>query len=202
VALHKERAAAEYRQALARILVEIERTSRLIENLMTLARADSGAEALDFVPMDLVESLREACCQGQTLAQTKTLAFRLQLPGKPVCVEADFQALRRLFLILIDNAVKYTPPGGQVAVSLRSVDGFAVAEVEDSGIGISSEDLPHIFERFYRADKARSRDLGGAGLGLSIARWIAQAHRGEIQVESVPGQGSNFRVRLPLADHL
>ncbi|MBI3679472.1 MAG: two-component sensor histidine kinase, partial [Acidobacteria bacterium] len=125
--------------------------------------------------------------------------FLPQLPREPIPVEADFQALRRLFLTLIDNAVKYTPAGGEVAVCLRTLDGFAVVEVQDSGIGISAEDLPHIFERFYRADKARSRAAGGAGLGLSIARWIARAHQGDIQVESAPDRGSNFRVRLPLS---
>jgi signal transduction histidine kinase len=106
--------------------------------------------------------------------------------------------LRRLFLILIDNAVKYTPAGGKVTVALSGADGFAVTEVRDTGIGISKADLPHIFERFYRADKARTREMGGAGLGLSIGRWIAEAHGGMIEVESTLGQGSVLRVHLPV----
>jgi len=102
-----------------------------------------------------------------------------------------------LFLILIDNAVKYTPTGGRVFIGLNTNGNAAVAKVQDTGIGISQEDLPVIFERFYRADKARSRE-SGAGLGLSIARWIAEAHHAQILVESVVGQGSTFEVRIPL----
>jgi signal transduction histidine kinase len=103
-------------------------------------------------------------------------------------------------LILIDNAVKYTPPGGNIGFALRAENKQAEIEIKDTGIGISKADLPHIFERFYRAEKARSRDLGGTGLGLSIGQWIAQAHGGEISVESSPGGGSVFVVRLPLHD--
>ena len=112
------------------------------------------------------------------------------LPASP-------QALHRLFLILIDNAVKYTPPGGTVIVQLSWSPENAVVLIEDSGIGISTEDLPHIFERFYRADKARTRDIGGTGLGLSIAKWIADAHQAILNVESAPDQGSTFRVTFP-----
>ena len=114
-------------------------------------------------------------------------------------MEGDSQSLRRLFLILIDNAVKYTPPGGRIVVSLNTSDGFAISEVQDTGVGISAADLPSVFERFYRADKARSRDTGGAGLGLSIAKWIAEAHHGEIRAQSTLEKGSTFRVRLPLS---
>jgi signal transduction histidine kinase len=115
-------------------------------------------------------------------------------------VEGDSHALNRLFLILIDNAVKYTPSRGSINVSLDKTDSLAVAEFRDTGIGIAAEDQPHIFDRFYRADKARSREFGGVGLGLSIARWVAEAHGGSIAVESSPGGGSVFRVRLPLLE--
>ena len=104
-----------------------------------------------------------------------------------------------MFLILLDNAVKFTPPQGRITVSLTSSDGCAVAEVRDTGIGIAAEDLPHIFERFFRADPARSRETGGAGLGLSIGKWIAEAHGGTISASSKPGAGSLFQVRIPLA---
>jgi signal transduction histidine kinase len=102
-------------------------------------------------------------------------------------------------LILIDNAVKYTPASGQVEVSLHRSNGFAVAEVRDTGIGIAETDLPNVFERFYRADKARTRESGGVGLGLSIGRWITEVHAGTIEVQSSPGHGSVFQVRLPIA---
>ena len=166
---------------------------------MLLARADSGVEALALAPVNLTENLRDACCQGRTMADPKIIGFTEVIPKGPILVQGDGHALQRLFLILIDNAVKYTPPGGKVTVSLCSADGFAVAEFRDTGIGISEADLPHIFERFYRADKARSREMGGAGLGLSIGRWIAESLHGMIEVESTLGQGSMFRVRLPLA---
>jgi signal transduction histidine kinase len=142
--------------------------------------------------------LRDACKDGQILAEAKQVKFSADLDGKDLVVEGDSYALRRLFLILIDNAVKYTPPGGSVSLRLRRSNGSAVAEFWDTGIGVSADDLPHIFERFYRADKARSRDVGGVGLGLSIARWVAEAHRGSIEVQSTSGSGSVFRVRLPL----
>jgi signal transduction histidine kinase len=118
--------------------------------------------------------------------------------SESIPVEGDPDFLERLFLILIDNAVKFTPPQGEIVVSSQLTHGSAIVVVRDNGIGISDADLPNVFERFYRADKARSRESGGAGLGLAIGRWIAQAHRGEIEAESTPGGGALFRVRLPI----
>jgi heavy metal sensor kinase len=189
---------AEYREAQSQILEELEKTSELVEKLMLLARADAGVEALQRSPVNLADSLREACRQGRILAEAKQVTFPEDIAQTPVIVEGDSHGLRRLFLILIDNAVKYTPPQGLVTVSLMSSNGFAVAEVRDTGIGVAAEDLPYIFDRFYRADKARSRELGGVGLGLSIARWEAEAHGGSIAVQSTVGKGSVFQVRLPL----
>lgn len=197
--LRKQRSEVDYREALQQIRAEGERTTSLIENLMTVARADSGVETLPLVSVDLAETLREACEQGGMLAAAKQVAFDSAVPNQRVSVEGDSQSLRRLFLILIDNAVKYTPPGGRIVVSLNTSDGFAISEVQDTGVGISAADLPSVFERFYRADKARSRDTGGAGLGLSIAKWIAEAHHGEIRAQSTLEKGSTFRVRLPLS---
>ena len=199
LSLRKPRPEAEYREALTQILRELETTSALIEKLMLLARADSGVEALQFAAVDLAENLRQACRQGHTLAQGKQISFQEQIANGPVVVEGDAHALQRLFLILIDNAVKYTPAEGRVTASLTDTNGFAVAEIRDTGIGITAVDLPHIFERFSRADKARSREMGGVGLGLSIARWMAEAHGGAIEIDSTPGQGSVFRIRLPLS---
>jgi len=199
LALRRPRSEPEYREALAEILAELERTAGLIEDLLLLARADSRSNALRFERIDLVESLREACERGKVLAASRQILFDARLPDGPVGMEGDGQAIRRLFLILIDNAVKYTAAGGQVRVKCGSRNGCACVEVRDSGAGISEQDLPHIFERFYRADKARSPDTGGAGLGLAIARWIVEAHRGEIEVESAVGRGSAFRVLLPLS---
>ena len=198
VALQKGRAAPDYEEVLREVLAEAERTSVLLEDLMTLARADSGVVTLQFSEMDLGAIVKESCSQGCTLARPRQIAFDWQIPDQAMSVKGDPNALRRLFLILIDNALKYTPPGGRVSVALHQMDEFGIVEVQDTGIGIAAEDLPNIFERFYRADKARSREMGGVGLGLSIAQWIAASHGADIQVDSAPGQGSVFRVRIPL----
>ena len=167
---------------------------------MFLARADSGAETLHFAATNVSEVLREACHQGSALAEAKQIAFQQQISSDSMWIQGDASSLRRLFLILIDNAVKYTPANGQVEISLQRNDGYAVAEVRDTGIGIAETDLPNVFERFYRADKARTRGSGGVGLGLSIGRWIAEVHAGTIEVHSAPGRGSIFQIRLPLAN--
>ena len=198
VALQKNRAAPDYEEALREVLAEAERTSVLLEDLMTLARADSGVATLQFLDTDLGTTVKESCSQGSTLAGPRNVVFDWQIPEQPMNVKGDPNALRRLFLILIDNALKYTPSGGRVSVGTHQVNGFGIVEVRDTGIGIAAEDLPSIFERFYRADKVRTREMGGVGLGLSIAQWIADTHGANIQVESAPGQGSVFRVRVPL----
>ena len=198
VSLRTSQTVADYREAQEDILAELEKTSSLLEKLMLLARADAGVETLQRAPVNLAECLRDACKDGKILAQAKQVKFSADIDGTDLVVQGDSQALHRLFLILLDNAVKYTPPGGSVTLGLRRSNGSAVAEFRDTGIGVSAEDLPHIFDRFYRADKARSREFGGVGLGLSIARWVAEAHGGSIEVQSTPAAGSVFRVRLPL----
>ena len=198
VSLRTSQTVADYREAQEEILAELEKTSSLVEKLMLLARADAGVETLQRVPVNVAECLRDTCKDGLVLAQAKQVKFSADIDGQDLLVTGDSHALRRLFLILIDNAVKYTAPGGSVALRLRRSNGSAIAEFRDTGIGVSAEDLPHIFDRFYRADKARSREFGGVGLGLSIARWVAEAHGGSIEVQSTPAAGSVFRVRLPL----
>jgi heavy metal sensor kinase len=200
LSLRKARSAEEYRDVIAEVLTELEKTSGLIEQLMFLARADSGAETLHFANTNVAEVLREACHQGSALAEAKQIGFQERISGDSMWIQGDATSLRRLFLILIDNAVKYTPANGQVEVSLQRNDGYAVAQVRDTGIGIAEADLPNVFERFYRADKARTRESGGVGLGLSIGRWITEVHAGTIEVHSSLGQGSMFQIRLPIAN--
>lgn len=141
---------------------------------MMLARMDSGSEALSFETIDIVPVLHEACIKSEVLARLKQIQFDHSFGQSPILVNGDAPALRRLFLILIDNAMKYTMPGGKIGIDLNSNRDYTVVTVRDTGIGISPEELPFIFERFYRADKARSREAGGAGLGLSIGHWIAE----------------------------
>jgi signal transduction histidine kinase len=165
---------------------------------MLLARADSGKEKLDAITVDAGAVVRSAAEQGHKLARTHGLQFSTSIPEGAVSIHADPDALRRALLILLDNAAKYTPEGGSVYLGLSTNNGVATMSVSDTGIGISTEDLPNIFDRFWRADKARSREQGGAGLGLSIAKWIADMHGGTIDVESQAGKGSTFQLKLPI----
>jgi heavy metal sensor kinase len=199
VAVQRDREASEYREALKDILHEAERTSQVVDSLMLFARADAGQEVLELQEIDAREIVRDALEQGEKLARNKGLGFESDAPANPVQIRADADALRRVFLILIDNAVKYTQPGGKVRLQMAANDGYAIASVSDTGIGISENDLPHVFDRFWRADKVRSRMGGGAGLGLSIARWIVDQHHGALTAESELGKGSTFRVSVPLA---
>ena len=199
LSLRKARGEAEYRDSLRHILLEAERTSALIEELLSLARADSGREMLNMRPVDLRETLRGLVADWQQVATIRNLQFQGKIADSESFVLGDQTALRRVVNILLDNAFKYTPSPGAVELSVTRQENAALITVRDSGVGIAAEEQGKIFERFYRVDKARSRDLGGAGLGLSIAQWIVQQHRGSIEVESAPGQGSIFRVRLPLA---
>ncbi len=196
LALRKPRSDQEYRQALEEVHAESVRTTDLIENLLTLARADAGKAAIDRRKIDLVPIVREASLQGEKLAQGKDLQFRAELPDSAVSVIGDANSLRRLLLIVIDNAVKYTQQG-QITVRLSSANGSSQVQVSDTGIGIAHDELTRVFERFYRADKSRSRDSGGAGLGLSIAKWIADVHNGRIEARSEPDRGSTFIITLP-----
>jgi heavy metal sensor kinase len=196
----KPRTPEQYQEALDRILGESERMTALIEDLMVLARADAGVDGVALEPIDLAGVLRDQCAKVQVLAESSGVRLSSNLPAR--CeLPGEAMMLGRLFLILLDNAIRYTPARGEVSVSLDldSANGVAIGIVRDTGIGIGPEDLPHVFERFYRAAKDRSRESGGTGLGLSIAQWIAQRHGGAILAQSAVGTGSTFYVRLPLA---
>lgn len=199
LALSRPRASAEYERALASILAESERTSSLIDDLLLLARADAPGSGLEFETLDLAEEVRDACGEAEVLATARGINLLLE-PAASLEIQADPQALHRLLLALLDNAVKYTPPGGHVRVSIQRTSLDCQVSIADTGIGIASCDLPHIFERFYRASKDRRREsgTGGAGLGLSIAQRLAERHGGRITADSQPGQGSTFVVNLPL----
>ncbi len=201
LALRRSRGEAEYREALRHILLEAERTTSLIEELLALARADSGRQALNIQPIDLRATLKEIASGWRQVANVRGLQFSERILDAELRVLADSAALRRVVDILLDNSFKYTPtPGGTVCLSAEQKDGAAFISVRDNGMGIAESEQSRIFERFYRVDKARSREMGGAGLGLSIAQWIVHQHNGKIIVESTLGAGSIFRVQLPLAE--
>jgi heavy metal sensor kinase len=199
IALRKSRDKGEYQEALRHILVEAERTSVLIENLLSLARADAGRESLDIRNLDFRDIVQNAANNWRRPIAAQGLAFTEDVEKDNLFVAADKTALARLVNILIDNAVKYTPSPGSIELRLEQRNGKALLAVRDTGVGISTEEQTRIFERFYRADEARTRESGGAGLGLAIARWIVEQHRGSITVTSAPGAGSTFVVQLPIA---
>jgi signal transduction histidine kinase len=196
--LRRERKPEELLDAMRKVVRESERTASLVDNLLVLARADSGTDELRAGPVDLAAVAHDVYEQVVTLAKPKQIQVSIDVAEEPAIVQGDDQALSRLFLILLDNAVKYTPDGGQIRFQVRSRDSHVEAIVRDTGIGIAADDLPHIYDRFWRADKVRSRNLGGAGLGLSIALWIVEQDGGQIEACSEIGKGSQFTVRLPL----
>lgn len=181
------------------IIRETDHLNRLVGDLLTLARADAESLKLVTRPLDfraLVVGVNEDL---QAIAESRGIRTGLSLNGA-VTVQGDETRLRQLLLILLDNALKYTDPGGRVDVAVGKEDGRARLVVSDTGIGIPSDDLPHIFDRFYRVDRAREHESGGTGLGLSIAQWIVQAHHGSITVKSDPGHGARFQVDLPVKE--
>ena len=190
-----ENAPKASREALTSILQESERTTALLEDLLALARADSNVR-LRMEQLNCLTPLREAVSQASLWAESKAIELSFATDLDIAELSGNHDWLRRLFLIFIDNGIKYTLPGGTVHVEAAGDSRTLRIEIRDNGIGISPEDLPHIFERFYRADKARDRSTG-AGLGLSIADWIAKAHRATIDVSSVPGEGTLVTLRFP-----
>jgi len=215
VTLRKERTSSEYQQTLKSNLEEVDRMTQIVNDLLLLSKADNGEIQFNLKEMDLSEILREIVAQAHILARTKNLQIHTLLPEERVTILGDHLRIRELFLNLIENAIKYTEEGGGITIYLskdgvtssgkdeggsREVENNGLAEIKvtDTGIGIAEEDQERIFDRFFRVDKARSREQGGSGLGLSICKWIVEAHQGEISVESEIGKGSSFIVRLPL----
>jgi heavy metal sensor kinase len=185
------------RETLASVEEEVERMAQVVDNLLILVRSDEGRLALLCAPVELEEVAAVAVDRMQRLADAK--GIRLELHGQPAEVVGDRQRLGEVLANLLDNAVKYTPAGGTVTVALERQDRRARLTVDDSGPGIPAEELPRVFDRFYRVDAARSRAEGGAGLGLAICRELVEAHGGRIWAERRPAGGSSFVVELPAA---
>jgi len=213
VMLRKERTSHEYQQTLKSNLEEINRMSQIVEDLLTLSKADTGEIGLNKEDINLTEILNEVVAQMNRLASSKKLDLSSSNHDENIHLFGDALRLRELFINLIENGIKYTEEGGSIRIFLQKVSsarnqsGWLEREkgelvkiiVSDTGIGIAQEDQERIFDRFFRVDKARSREQGGSGLGLSICKWIVEAHQGDIEVESELGKGSSFIVRLPLS---
>jgi heavy metal sensor kinase len=200
VALRWGKDPEELRQTLVSNLEEIDRMGRIIEDLLLLAKSEAGELRLDIRDFSLGDLLQDLYLQGKTLGEPKNIDISLRLQvTEDIRLKGDQFQLHRLMLNLVNNGIKYTPENGRVEIRLAVKGSEALLAVADSGIGIAAEHLPHLFERFYRVDEARNRSVGGTGLGLAIVKSIAEAHEGRVEIESTPGKGSVFTVRLPLA---
>jgi heavy metal sensor kinase len=199
VTLSRERSVPDYQEALRGVNVEVGRLSQLINGLLVLARADAGQVVIGGEDVRLASVVSDAVGQVRPAASERGVGISA-VGGDDVSLRGDRSLLLQLLLNLLDNAVRHTEQGGEVLVTVGSEKGWAALSVSDSGPGVPIDEQERIFDRFYRIDQSRDRARGGAGLGLSICRWIAEAHGGDISVESAPGEGSTFTVRLPLTN--
>ena len=192
---------SEILQSLDETLAQINQMTEMVENLLTLARADEGRAPLAVEQCDLRELVADVAETAGILGEEAGVTAVHTMPETPVRLAVDRHRIREMLLNIVTNAIKYTPRGGSLALALEEHEDAVTFTVRDTGIGIAAGDLPHIFERFWRADPARSRtgDRPGVGLGLAIAKWIAEAHGGAITVQSRPGRGTMFIIRLPKA---
>lgn len=188
------------RETLGSMLEEVDRLAEIVEGLLALSRLDAGEANSECVPFDLGELAATTADQMSLLAEDKDIAVICEAsPG--VFVEGDRARMKQVVVNLLDNAIKYTPSGGRVCLKITHEDGYAILEVADDGIGIPQEALPHVFKRFYRVDGSRSREQGGAGLGLSIVKSICTAHGAQVEVASMSGKGSRFRIKQSLVNN-
>jgi heavy metal sensor kinase len=187
-------------ESLGSALEEIDRMAKIVESLLTISRLDSGTEGMDLKPVDLSRLAQWTVDQMHLLTEEKNIALRI-LQTEPVVIMADAGRIKQVLVNLLDNAIKYTSNGGEIIISVSrpGAERQAILEISDTGIGIPADSLPHVFERFYRSDKARTRESGGAGLGLSIVKAISKAHGGTVTIESVEGRGTKVRLALPLS---
>ena len=195
VALFRPRNAEEYHVTLLRLNEEAVRMTNLVENLLSLARADGGAEAMSLAPVDARTLLYNIDRIWAPAMQRAMLDFRIETDDG-LALLGDANGLQRLFSILLENAAKFTPPGGSVTLSVTRSGSRVVFSVRDTGIGIAAEDMPRIFDRFYRGAQTSNAAPRGSGLGLALAKWIAERHGTQLSVESQPGQGSCFSISL------
>jgi heavy metal sensor kinase len=189
---------SELRDRVGSMLEEVVHLGKIVEQLFTLSRLDAGEAQTEWTRFDLSELAKTTAEQMSLLAEDKGISISCDV-SQPMPVKGNHVRLKQVVVNLLDNAIKYTPEKGTIQLRVLAVNGHAVLEVKDNGIGIPPDALPHIFERFYRVDQARSADSESAGLGLSIVKSICTAHGAEVEAQSVVGSGSCFRVKLPLA---
>jgi heavy metal sensor kinase len=196
VGLQKDGSRAEYRDIIGSMLEEVNRLTSLVDNLLTISRADAGSLQLQLVPIAMMDLAHEAAALFEVLVEEKSL--NLVLAGDEFAtVQGDRLFLRQALVNVLHNAIKYSPLGGTISIRIRRLAGAVAVEIEDSGPGVPLEDRPKIFDRFYRVDKARWRESGGAGLGLSITKWVVEAHGGTIGLDDATERGCLFRIQFP-----
>ncbi len=198
VALEEDRSAEEYREAIGNAILEVRHLTRISQNLLFLTRGESGHVTLSFANLDLGRFASETVRDLAQAAADREMELDVSAPELPVYVFADGGRLQQVLHNLIENALQYTDPGGRIRVAVAAAPGEALLSVSDTGIGIPEADVPYVFERFFRSKRSRSTNPGGSGLGLSIVRWIVEAHKGRVTVESAVGKGSTFTVHLPV----
>lgn len=196
VALSSSRSNEEYRESFANVQQETIHMAGLLDNLLMLARADAGAEILSYEMIDAGRLVRRVGETWSASMRQALLEFHVETYCAPALIRVDIVGIQRLLNILLENACRYTPPGGSITLRATADTERVLLEVRDTGIGISGEHLPRLFERFYRVDSARSRQLGGSGLGLALAKWIADQHHATLIVESEIGAGTCFRFAI------
>jgi heavy metal sensor kinase len=196
--VEQTRALPELRDRAGSALEEVDRLAKIVDALIAISRLEAGEAQQAWERFDLASLAAGTAEQMSLLAEDKGVAVSCNAQGS-VCVEGDRARIKQVVVNLLDNAIKYTPQDGSISLNVEARQDKAVIEVADTGIGIPAEALPHIFERFFRVDNARSREAGGAGLGLAIVESICTAHGGRVEVASVEGRGSRFKVELPLA---
>ncbi|PWW26089.1 two-component system phosphate regulon sensor histidine kinase PhoR [Cytobacillus oceanisediminis] len=179
------------------ILKESDRLQSLIQDLLDLSKIEKQGFSLSIQPMDLTVVLDEVLAITKGKAVEKGIVFDYKREKKPICIDGDVHRLKQVFINIISNAISYTPNQGTIYISLHETGTAVVTEITDTGIGIEAKEIPRIFERFYRVDKARSRNSGGTGLGLAIVKHLVEAHRGSITVKSEVGKGTSFTIELP-----
>lgn len=197
VALQRDRPAEEYKLVLQRCLEELLRLNKLVDDLLLLARSETGQLRLERAPVNLHALCQEMVDYVHPLAEEHKLQLEMSADRESITVRGDARRLKELMLNLLDNAIKYTPAGGRIRVCVKRQSEMAVVEVADTGCGVPAEDLPHIFDRFYRRRRASDGQTTGFGLGLAICKWIVEAHGGAIAVHSEPGRGTRVTFRLP-----
>jgi two-component system, OmpR family, heavy metal sensor histidine kinase CusS len=199
LSLHRRRSEEEYREDLDKIVTECRTASTLLDALLALAQSDNFIHEIAFKQIDLCDLVVSGCRRVEDLAESSGIMLDWYLPPEPAYIQGDELLLQRLLGILLDNAIRYTPEHGEIRAEVFLVADEAVVTVRDTGIGMTEDVRQHVFERFYQADLRERKSQAGSGLGLSIGRWIADAHGVELTVESAPSRGSVFQIRFPIA---